>query len=90
MGCCYHRYNRESHQYQQRKLKNGIHGVILSRGWQRATFLPQVWEQLPDTEDFLGHLCEKAGMEKTCWMDKKTSVKVYEAEYFSENLEPSA
>ena len=70
----------------KRKLKQGIHGVILSRGWQRSTFLPQVWQQLPDTEDFLGHLCQKAGMEKTCWMDKETSVKVYEAEYFSEDL----
>jgi len=66
------------------KLKPDIHGVILSRGWQRSTFLPQVWKQLPDTEDFLGNLCQKAGMERTCWKDKNTIIKVYEAEYFSE------
>jgi len=68
----------------KRQLKPDIHGVILSRGWQRSTFLPQVWGQLPDTEDFLKHLCQKAGMEGTCWKDGSTSVKVYEAEYFSE------
>ncbi|WP_207678346.1 AmmeMemoRadiSam system protein A [Desulfonema magnum] len=66
------------------KLNPGVHGVILSKGWHSSTFLPQVWEQLPDTQIFLEHLCQKGGMEKTCWMDKDTVVKVYEAEYFSE------
>ena len=66
------------------KLRPGIDGVILSREWQRATFLPQVWEQLPNVEDFLGHLCKKAGMERKCWTDTRTVVSVYEAEYFSE------
>ncbi len=66
------------------KLKPGVHGVILSKGWHSSTFLPQVWEQLPDTQLFLEHLCQKGGMKKTCWMDKDTVVKVYEAEYFSE------
>ncbi len=65
-------------------LKPGVHGVILSRGFCRATFLPQVWEQLPGTEDFLGHLCQKAGMEITCWKDTKTAVEVYEVSAFSE------
>jgi AmmeMemoRadiSam system protein A len=67
------------------KLKPNIHGVILTRGWQRSTFLPQVWKQLPDPEDFLGNLCRKAGMETACWRDRNTRVKVYEAEDFSEN-----
>ncbi len=65
-------------------LKPGVHGVILSQGYCRATFLPQVWKQLPGTEDFLGHLCQKAGMEKTCWKDTKTAVEVYEVSVFSE------
>ncbi|MBI5593558.1 MAG: AmmeMemoRadiSam system protein A [Deltaproteobacteria bacterium] len=65
-------------------LKPGVHGVILSRGYCRATFLPQVWEQLPETENFLGHLCQKAGMEKTCWKDTKTAIEVYEVSVFSE------
>lgn len=67
------------------KLKPGIHGVILSKGWHSATFLPQVWEQLPDKEAFLAHLCQKAGMSATCWKDKELVVKTYEAEYFSEH-----
>lgn len=69
-------------------LKNqliaGVHGVILARGWRRATFLPQVWSQLPKKEAFLGNLCRKAGMDNFCWKDPNTTVKVYEAEYFSE------
>jgi AmmeMemoRadiSam system protein A len=65
-------------------LKPGVHGVILSRGYCRATFLPQVWKQISGTEEFLGHLCQKAGMEKTCWKDTKTTVEVYEVSDFSE------
>ncbi|MBN1930804.1 MAG: AmmeMemoRadiSam system protein A [Desulfobacterales bacterium] len=68
----------------KRKLKPGIHGVILSQGSSTATFLPQVWEQLPDKEVFLEHLCQKAGMIKNCWRDTNTTVKVYEVECFSE------
>lgn len=69
----------------QRKLMPNVHGVILSQGGRRATFLPQVWDQLPDCRDFLGHLCLKAGLNRQAWMDKATSIMVYEAEYFSEN-----
>lgn len=66
------------------KLKPGIHGVILSNKWNSATFLPQVWEQLPDKKEFLEHLCQKGGMGKSCWKQKETTVKIYEAEHFSE------
>lgn len=68
----------------KKKLKPYVHGVIVSRGYLGATFLPQVWEQLPDKEVFLEHLCQKGGMEKTAWKNKETVIKVYEAEYFSE------
>ncbi len=68
----------------KQKIRPGVHGVILSRDWRSSTYLPQVWEQLPDKESFLEHLCQKAGMESTCWKDKNTQVKVYRAEYFSE------
>jgi AmmeMemoRadiSam system protein A len=66
------------------KLKKGVHGVILSSGRHKATFLPQVWEQLPDVEKFLEHLCIKAGMNKDCWKNKTTRVQIYETEFFSE------
>jgi AmmeMemoRadiSam system protein A len=68
------------------QLEPGIHGVILSQGRHSATFLPQVWDQLPDKKDFLTHLCMKAGLGGNCWKDKETVVKVYEAEYFSEEM----
>jgi len=69
----------------KRKLKPGRHGVILSEGFRKSTFLPQVWEQLPDKETFLGHLCQKGGMDRKAWMDTETVVKPNEAEYFSES-----
>ncbi|MBW2109299.1 MAG: AmmeMemoRadiSam system protein B, partial [Deltaproteobacteria bacterium] len=68
----------------KRQLRPGIHGVILSRGFKRSTFLPQVWEQLPDKEKFLEHLCLKGGMSSSAWKDPKTQVEVYEAEVFGE------
>jgi len=68
----------------KRQLKPGIHGVILSSGWRRSTFLPQVWDQLPDPELFLRHLCQKAGLNGDCWRDPETEVAVYEAIYFGE------
>ena len=68
------------------KLEPGVHGVIISRGIQRATFLPQVWEQLPDKEMFLDHLSQKGGMPKKSWKDKGTKIQVYEVAYFSEEV----
>jgi AmmeMemoRadiSam system protein A len=44
------------------KIRPGIDGVILSLGNQQATFLPQVWEQLPEFEQFFAHLGLKAGI----------------------------
>ena len=66
------------------KLSPGIHGVILSQGWHQATFLPQVWKQLPDTHAFLDHLCQKGGIGPECWRKGDVVVKTYKAEYFSE------
>jgi len=43
-------------------LRPGRDGLILERGGRRATFLPQVWEQLPDPRDFVSHLLRKAGL----------------------------
>jgi AmmeMemoRadiSam system protein A len=68
----------------QRQLIPGVHGLILSRGGRRATFLPQVWDQLPDKTHFLEHLCRKAGMGPDCWKDEETTVAVYEVVHFSE------
>ncbi len=50
----------------QSQIKMGEDGIILQRGTRKATFLPQVWEQLPSFELFFSHLCQKAGLEETC------------------------
>ena len=42
-------------------------GIILKKGFYSATFLPQVWEQLPDKIQFLEHLSLKAGLDKDAW-----------------------
>ena len=47
-------------------LRPGIDGVTLFDGSRRATFLPQVWEKLPEKERFLQHLCQKMGRNPTC------------------------
>ena len=48
-------------------------GVILSKGLNRATFLPQVWDDLPDPRSFLSNLALKAGLSPDAW---KHGVKV--------------
>lgn len=53
-----------------RQLRPGVDGIILSSGMHRATFLPQVWEQLPDPRTFLAHLKQKAGLPPDWWSDE--------------------
>jgi AmmeMemoRadiSam system protein A len=62
----------------------GKHGIILSKGWNSATFLPQVApEQGWDRETTLRHLARKAGLPEDAW--KKADYKVYEAIVFGED-----
>lgn len=49
------------------RLRPGIDGVIFSAGNRRATFLPQVWEQLPNPAEFMAHLKQKAGLPARYW-----------------------
>lgn len=48
------------------KITPNEDGIILQKGSRKATFLPQVWEQLPSFELFFSHLCQKAGFEASC------------------------
>lgn len=50
-----------------RALRPGVDGLILEDPPHRATFLPQVWEALPDPEDFLSELLLKAGLPADHW-----------------------
>ncbi len=52
------------------RLRPGIDGLILEEGWKHATFLPSVWESLPDPRTFVAHLKRKAGLDADYWSDR--------------------
>jgi AmmeMemoRadiSam system protein A len=66
------------------KLVPHKHGVIIRHGVARATFLPVVWEEIPDKTAFLQHLSMKAGLGPDGWKAAGTRFFIYEAEEFSE------
>lgn len=51
------------------QLRPGEDGLILEEGFRRGTFLPSVWESLPEPRQFLRHLKQKAGLPPTYWSD---------------------
>lgn len=53
-----------------KKLQPGVHGVVFEYGRHRSTFLPQVWEQLPNVVEFMAHLKHKAGLSPDFWADE--------------------
>ncbi len=66
------------------KLRPNVDGVIIRKGGASATFLPQVWEQLPDPKEFLSHLCQKAGLRANAWKGPGLDVMTYQVQYFEE------
>jgi len=66
------------------KLNPNVDGVILNDGWRRATFLPQVWEKIPDKAEFLAELCFKMGSAPDTWRNKHLEVLIYQVEEFHE------
>jgi AmmeMemoRadiSam system protein A len=66
------------------KLRPGVDGVVIERGWNRATFLPQVWEKLPDPHEFLEHLCLKAYLSTDAYRQPGLDVYTYQVEKFKE------
>lgn len=50
-------------------LRPGVDGVLLTDGRRRATFLPAVWEKLPEPARFLDHLLAKGGWAPGGWPD---------------------
>jgi AmmeMemoRadiSam system protein A len=51
------------------QLRPYIDGIVFEYGHYRSTFLPQVWEQLPEPDEFLAHLKAKAGLPAAFWHD---------------------
>lgn len=67
----------ESEEDLLKKIRPDIDGLILEFGYNRGTFLPSVWEQLPDKKEFLEHLKMKAGLPMH-WWDNKVKISRYE------------
>ena len=67
----------------RRKIRPGVDGVVLQLDGRQATFLPQVWEDLPDFDQFFAHLCMKAGLPANC-LEYHPKILVYQVEKWSE------
>jgi MEMO1 family protein len=66
------------------KLRPGVDGVVLRVASQESTYLPQVWQQIPDRRQFMNELAEKAGLAPDAWTNPTASVLTYQAEAFKE------
>lgn len=69
----------------KKKISPFEHGVILSFGMRKSTFLPQVWDELSDFESFMAHLSLKAGLDEDAWKKYNPVVEIYKADHFSES-----
>jgi hypothetical protein len=67
------------------KLRPHHDGVVLQIGNRGATYLPQVWEQIPDKVHFMDSLAEKAGCAPDAWRGPGTKVQIYHVEAFKES-----
>ena len=61
-------------------------GLIIKFGMNSGLFLPQVWEELPTKEEFLSHLCMKAGLSPGCWLQPAVEFYRFRVESIKENL----
>lgn len=70
------------------KLQPGRDGVIIATKYGSSTYLPQVWDQLPDKREFLSNLCVKQGAPINYWETnwKNINVKIYHAIVFGEEV----
>ncbi|MBT3426804.1 MAG: AmmeMemoRadiSam system protein B [Gammaproteobacteria bacterium] len=64
------------------RLRPGMDGLILQQEALQATYLPSVWDQIPDPEQFVGELRVKAGLPRTGWSEQM-KVSFYTTEEFS-------
>lgn len=74
------RINFESEDDLLQQIRQNVDGLILEYGHNRGTFLPSVWEQVLNKQEFLNHLKVKAGLFTTWWDD---TVKISRYETFS-------
>ena len=65
------------------KIRPFKDGVLLKHGTHQATYLPQVWEQLPQFDDFFSYLCLKANLDKNC-LCEHPEISTYQVEKYQE------
>jgi AmmeMemoRadiSam system protein A len=68
-----------------RKIEPFKDGLILKYGNFQGTFLPDVWEDLPQKTQFLSQLCRKAGLQEDCWLTLPIEIYRYRTKTFTEN-----
>jgi len=83
------------HEQALAELRPGVDGVVFEYGARRSTFLPQVWEQLPEPRQFLAHLAQKAGLPADFWDDevrlwRYTVTKWHEQDYAATGVRNNA
>ena len=61
----------------KQKLKSLRPGIVIKYRGHRATYLPQVWEQIESPEKFLTLLCQKAGINPWLWKTHKINIEIY-------------
>jgi AmmeMemoRadiSam system protein A len=66
------------------RLRPHVDGVILRDAFRRATFLPQVWEKIPNPVEFLRNLCYKMDVHPDAWRTQHFDVLTYQVEEFHE------
>ncbi len=66
------------------QIRPGVDGIVFQFGRHRSTFLPQVWESLPEPEQFMQQLKRKAGLPPNFWHET-VSISRYEVTKWKEN-----
>ena len=71
----------------EKDLKNKLiplrDGVVLKHNGRHATYLPQVWEQLPTFKPFIESLCQKAGLPSNC-LSEHPEISIYQVKKYKE------
>jgi AmmeMemoRadiSam system protein A len=67
------------------RLHPFVDGVVVRDEFRRATFLPQVWEKIPDPAEFMNNLCYKLGTSPDRWRGRHLEVLTYQVEEFHES-----
>ncbi|MFH1229127.1 MAG: AmmeMemoRadiSam system protein A [Candidatus Aenigmatarchaeota archaeon] len=65
-------------------IKPGKDGLIIEKNYRSGLFLPQVWDEIPEKENFMEALCMKAGLMPDEWLDSSAKLYIFQVEAFIE------